>query len=628
MMSRAFLSLLLLGSLAPWNSAQAPSPTQASGTPVDDISAHRIEPLSYVRRYEDRVALNLPEFDLDADVLFMADKWAVTQPEFQRRALMYLGTSEIEQQITKLVTLQEIEAREAAGTATKADFLASDEDVDRKIGEIKELLRMQAQQAEAQQPDTAEGPQPEKPDPGDEAVAEFEASIEASIGWDKYREMLAAEAAFEKVFLPIPAEATGEAVHDAADGPVPDDDPKPEWMPQITWDALSHDESGKTLRQFVKGSAARGDPIPTFFKGQINTRIRTGVIQQLGVDYFFDANLPEGVFLRLGSRGVQRAQEALAATDAGDEAAMSQARAALAEAEALVTDVTTKELWFLVADQLSDADLPIIMRELLTMQAMERVLKKAGRWMDDEAFEEAYGAHKAEYEGTLFPLSAIIMFRGYDNLDRYREHYRYRGAYRAWREETMTEDELEDHYRAGGRLFFERGMAAVKMAYKGISTVAFQQSSLNAAEADLLEGFEASGGDFDAFAEAFPKPSVRATQGDDYHFQRNPLRMRMTESELSIFLAGYSLADDIFYHGVPGEVFGPVSQACRRHLLGAEINAGVWMAQVDNYTRGKPLGAFEGVNRQQATDDFLELNFVYWSQECLEDLVPKLSPAP
>ena len=65
-----------------------------------------------------------------------------------------------------------------------------------------------------------------------------------------------AEASFEKVFLPFPEGATGDPFHDLASGPVPEDDPKPEWLPQITWDALGRNESGRNLRQFVKSSAA------------------------------------------------------------------------------------------------------------------------------------------------------------------------------------------------------------------------------------------------------------------------------------------------------------------------------------------------------------------------------------
>ena len=42
---------------------------------------------------------------------------------------------------------------------------------------------------------------------------------------------------------------------------MPEDDPQPEWIPDITWKALSRDDNARNLRQFVKTSAAQGAPM-------------------------------------------------------------------------------------------------------------------------------------------------------------------------------------------------------------------------------------------------------------------------------------------------------------------------------------------------------------------------------
>jgi len=668
-----------------------PAGSQTPGAPIGDISAHRVDSLPYVRRMDEIVSLDalLAEVDLTADPVLMIGSVPFTQADFRERALMYLGIADVEQNITSLITLAEITQRVAQGEDA-ADYLPSEEDVDRKIEEIKELVRMNAEQQSAQR-----GVQGEVGELGDKAVEEFLKSINSSVGYEKYREMLGAEAAFEKVFLPLPKVATNEVIWDLAKGPVPEDDPKPEWLPQITWNALAIDDSGKTLRQFVKGAGSRGEDIPAFFKGQVLTRIRVGVVKQLGVDYFFDhTGLPEGVFLRLGEHGVatakQRvidaeewisgskvvleaaraadveAQAALASASAGDDATEQQqaalvdaevalifaknavaqatrshasapadlkaARAAVSVAQSAVKDITTDELWHLVAGTLSDADHEIILRESLTLEGMRRTLNQAGRWLDDDAFDQAYADHQAVYEGTLFPLSAIIMFRGYSSLDRYREHYRFRESYRRWRRDSMDPDDVENHYREGGRLFFERGSVHVDMAYKGIANDPFDLASLNSAQATLMSAFANVGsmaGDttmsFEDLLVQFPKPVVQNPQGNDRSFQRNPLRLRMTESDLSIFLTGYSLADDLFYHGSPGEYFGPYVQKCRRHAWGAELNAGAWIIRVENYTRSRPLAPLEGNNLSQADEDFLDLNYIYWSQECLRSLLGRVS---
>jgi hypothetical protein len=671
-----------------------PAGSQSLGQPISDISSHRVDSLPYVRRMDEIVSLDelLAKVDLTADPVLTIGAKKFSQAEFRQRALMYLGIADVEQTITTLITLAEITQRVAHGD--NADmYLPSEADVDRKINEIKELVRMNAQQQAQQR--GVEGDD----DIGDKAVADFLKSINSSVGFEKYREMLGAEAAFEKVFLPLPDEATNDVIWDLADGPVPEDDPKPEWLPQITWDALAIDDSGKTLRQFVKGSGSRGEDIPAFFKGQVLTRIRVGVVKQLGVDYFFDhTGLPDGVFMRLGEHGVAAAEQkvidatewisgsevaladaraleidgqtalaaaqvlAVAVVDAEGssegETALSAAEAALADAQAKVekainsyasapadlaaartavstarlsvTDVTTDELWHLVAATLSDADHEIILREALTLEGMRRTLNQAGRWLDDDAFDQAYADHQAVYEGTLFPLSAIIMFRGYSSLDRYREHYRYRESYRRWRRDSMNPDDVENHYREGGRLFFERGSVHVDMAYKGVSTVPFTMASLQAAESMLTTAFSQLGAasdpkTFEELLVEFPKPLVQNPQGGDRAFQRNPLRLRMTESDLSIFLNGYSLADDLFYHGSPGEYFGPYVQKCRRHAWGAELNSGAWIVRVEKYTRSRPLAPLEGNNLSQADEDFLDLNYMYWSQECLESLLGRVS---
>ncbi|MFT7461766.1 MAG: hypothetical protein ACI9EF_000100 [Pseudohongiellaceae bacterium] len=710
------LSFVLLAPIAlsaPFQDAQGsgPSPkvpinpagSQLSGVPVEDISSHRVESLPYVRRMDDIVSLAdlLAEVDLTADPVLTIGQRALSQAKFRRRALMYLGMAEVEQTITTLITLAEIDRRVAQGDSAD-NYLPSGEDVDRKIEEIKELVRMNAEQQVAQRTDGT-GPAPAE-DVGDIAVQEFLKSIDSSVGQQKYRDMLGAEAAFEKVFLPFPAMPTNEPVHDQAIGPVPEDDPKPDWLPEITWNALAIDDSGKTLRQFVKGAGSRGDTIPAFFKGQVLTRIRAGVVSHLGVEYFFDhSDLPAGVFMRLGGKGVAHAEaDVVAATDwiEGSKVALQASAAALADAQvalseaqivaaaksmdavsskdsaleaaevavesamkaydmavmaaksapsdleaavaavpasrAAVKDVTTDELWHLVAGTLSDADYDIILREALTLEAMERTLKQAGRWLGDEEFEVVYQEHEDVYKGTLFPLSAIIMFRGYSSLDRYREHYRYREAYRRWRKDTMNEDDLENHYREGGRLFFERGSVHVDMAFKGVSNVPFTEASLDNALAELTMGFGELGSpmgegeevhpmSFEELLLEYPKPVVQNPQGADRAFQRNPLRLRMTESDLSIFLTGYSLADDLFYHGSAGEFFGPYLQKCRRHAWGAELNAGAWIVRVDKFTRSRPLAPLEGTNRDQAEDDFLDLNYLYWSQECLESLLERVT---
>lgn len=562
------------------------------GRSVEDIGLHRVEPAPYVRRWEDVVQMNLEGIDIDADVVMTIGGKPVTRNEFRKRAIMYLAINKVDQEITRMVTETQRAALIEAG-ADPASLEPSSADLDEKVENVIAMVVMQSRGPDGQQDESS----------AQKARQDFLDSVEASVGMEAYRQMMGAEVAFEKVFLPMPTEPQGGEAWEPADGPPPENDPKPDWIPDVTWDALGMEESGKQLRSFVKSHGAKGQPIPSFFRGQITSTIRLGVIKLLGVQYFFDGDLPDDVFLRLGDR-----------------------------------DLMVDDLWAMVENEIVDTDIDLILREMLTLRGIRTTLEAAGQWMDNEQSEQAYAELNAQFEGTLFPLGSIIVIRGYRSLDRYREHWRHKESYFRWRKKSLTEEEIEDHYRTSGRLFFERGSVEVDLAHNALDLAEkpFCEARFDAAIADMDAAYavavEEDGMDAAAFqeiAKLFPRPLTRQTQDNpdpqaDRFFQRNPLRIRLTESEMSIFITGYSMADDIYYHGTEGEVFGPYGQRCRRHAWGAEINAGAWMARVDGFTRDRPLAPLQGRELDQATEDLLDLNYQYWSQECLKNLLPKV----
>ncbi|MHC4844654.1 MAG: hypothetical protein ACYTCU_00680 [Planctomycetota bacterium] len=586
----------------------APAPAGGSGSnlvPFDqnldapgipDIDAHLGERLRYVRRLDDRVIVDLPNLDLERDPVMQIDGRPVSRAEFRRRAVMYAGSNEIDRAITRLLTDRQIKLSVAEG-ADAASFEADSAFLDTKLEELETMLRVQARGGT----ELVEG----QPDPGDEVVNEWKNSIEASIGWDEYRRLLGADAQFELVFLPMPKEPVEGTPHDMADGPPPIDEERPEWMPQATWDALGHDEQGRNLRSFVKTWAINGEQIPAMFKPSILGKMREGMLKGEGVKFFFDTELPADVLLMVG-----------------DETVM------------------VDDIWPLVSGTLSETDTNLIVRELLTLEGMRSALEAAGKWIEQDEFDEIWYQHDQEYAGTLFPLRSIIMFRGYLSLDRYREHYRYRQAYNLWRRETLTEDEVLEHYQRGGRLFFERGNIVVDIAYVPLEDRPFNDASFEETDKLLEAAFakaqdewiaarEAAGeGEkiphwFEAVAAAY-EPPVSRQPTDNHNFQRSQLRMRLAESELSMMLTGYSLADDAFYRGQPGEVFGPWGQKCRRHAWGAELNAGSWAVHVKRFTRRSPVGPFSDRNRDMAYEDYLDLNYLWWAQESLKALLPSV----
>jgi len=631
---------------------------------IPDIRAHRGQELSYVRRAADRVVVDFSKVDVNADPVLMIGSRPVSRNEYRRRALMYAGGNEIDKHVTHLLTQQEIEKEtlayqdELKKTESNPDTLAARVQefrakfeldaaaIDRKYEEYKDLLRQQARQGVTINPGD--------PDPADRSIADFEASINSSIGMDAYRQLLAADAAFEKVFLPFPEGKVEGVSHDMQTGPPPMDEPRPDWIPQASWDALATDDQGRNLRSFVKTWAIDGTGIPGLFKPSILARVREGLLSQIGVSYFFDEDLPDDIFMKVGAQLVP-----------------------------------SSDIWYLVEGKLTDVDNELILRELLTLDAMKKGLTAAMRdvpppapgatpmpaaepaaatrvpaWLDRDSFAKVWHDHEDEYKNTLFPLRNIILFRGYTSLDRYREHYRYRQAYNLWRKSTLSDDEVLEHYQGGGRLFFERGNIQTDISFVELGQRPFTNAALDQSMLDL-QGFmdnaradwqterakveqdaKSEGGGGEAAVQAAvqkderdngpgnaawfarvarlhaPPPSPQG--GDGHNFQRSQLRMRMAEDELSIFVTGYSLADDVYYHGQKGEVYGPWAERCRQHAWGAEANAGSWAIAVRDFNRAGPVGAFEGRNRDLAYEDFLDLNYFHWAQESLKALLPSV----
>ncbi len=553
---------------------------------IADIEEHRVADLPYVRR-----ALNVVHFDtstadtLEDTVMWIGDQ-PVTRSEFRRRALMYAAVNEMEKQITLILTDVERERRVAAGEDREA-FTVSEEELDLKWEDALAMVRMQIEQQVNQKPELA--------GKLEEAVAEateqYVNSIETSVGMDAYRDMLAIDAAFEKVFLP---NATPDEV---IENPVdlatakPEEIERPSWFPESTWKALSIDETTMNLRTFLMNAVIEGTEMPSFFKPNIIGQIRDGLVKDVGVSYFFDdMSLPAEALCRVGDRVV-----------------------------------LTDEIWPLIEGEISDTDRELILRELLKLDAMKKDLVAEGSWLDDASFEEAWEAHEAEYRGTLFPLKNIIVFRGYTSVDRYREHYRYRESFGRGTKADLDNEDVLTHFQMGGRLFFERGSAVVDISYMSIGDAPFGEASFAATNDRLAEAFAAEGGNFDAFSASHPVPTAAtADQEVVRDYQRAPLRMKLAESELSIFVTGYSLADDLYYHGVPGEIFGPWPQRCRRHAWGAEANAGAWMVRVSDYTKRQELAPFEGREFELAREDYVDLNYFWWSEEALEDAIPSV----
>jgi hypothetical protein len=566
------------------------SPQDASLSSIPDIKAHRGTPLPYVRDRANVVPLSLGKIDPEAEVVLVADGRKVSRNEFRRRALMFAAVNETDKYVTKILT--EIEMSRAQAANEQRDFSVSDAEIDARLEDTKNLIRAQARGQMV--PDASITPSDDPNDPGERAVKDYIDSINDSIGMVEYRKLLAGDQLFEKVYLPFPAQKVEGEAWDFSKGPPPLDEPKPDWMPAATWDAMGRNEQGRNLRSFIKQWAINGEEIPAMFKPSILGMVRDGLIANITVSFFFDEPMPDNVFMRVGDRVV-----------------------------------TTDELWPLVAGRLNDTDIELIARELLTLEALHKNLVAAGAWMDDVQFKDAWTAYDAQYASSFIPLRTILQLRGYTSVDRFREHFRYRESYNKWKKAGLTDEEVLAHYQGGGRLFFERGNIVIDAAFLPLGNKPFNDANLDAlqtemekAVADAKAGAKEGEDWFAALMAKYPAPEARQPS-DGHTFQRNQLSMQTAESELSLFLTGYSKTQDAFYLADKGDIIGPWVERCRHHAWGAETNAGAWVIRVKDFTRRGPLPTFEGRNRDLAYEDWCDLNFFNWAQEGLKAILTK-----
>ena len=567
------------------------SPAEAVGASIPDIKAHRGAPLSYIRSAANRVEVNLGPIDPNAEVVFSVDGRPVSRNEFRRRALMFSAVNETDKYVTKILTDIEVERAKAAGETR--DLSISEAEIDARMEDTKNLIRAQAHGQMV--PDATTTATDDPNDPGENAVKEFVDSINESIGMEEYRKLLAGDQLFEKVYLPFPTEKVAGEAWDFAKGPPPLDEPKPDWMPAATWDAMGKNEQGRNLRSFIKQWAINGEEIPSMFKPSILSMVRDGLITNTTVSFFFDEEMPDEVFMRVGDKVV-----------------------------------TTDELWPLVAKNLVDTDYELIARELLTLEAVRKNLQAAGAWMDDRQFKDAWVAYEAQYTTSFIPLRTILQLRGYTSVDRFREHFRYREAYNKWKKGSLTDEEVLSHYQGGGRLFFERGTIVVDAAFMPLAGKTFNDAGLDALQKEMEAAVESArsgakpGEDwFAALMAKYPAPEARQPS-DGHTFQRNQLSMQTAESELSLLVTGYSKTQDAFYLADKGDIIGPWVERCRHHAWGAEQNTGAWVIRVRDFMRRGPLPAFEGRNKDLAYEDWCDLNFFNWAQESLKALLPKV----
>lgn len=533
-----------------------PSPQQPPAPPDQPIEKVRerrdYDHVPYIRRFEDVLDLDFTAVDFDADVIATIDGNPITKGEFELW-LAFTGGQVQGVRTAQLTRLTEQAVKRAvAEDADPKRFEVTDADVEAK-------LRSEDEQARAQ---------------GEAALAEYRKLVEDTLGIERYRRLIRATLQSEKLLLPPIVKVEGVA---------------PEGLPLEAAELLS---DRTDLRDYLNNAYLNQQDFPPMFRTQFLMMLQEAQVAKADIKYATEHELPPGVYMTINGESVP-----------------------------------TAEILDFVPNTPDTRDLAL--RLLLVYRAVDRELAKKNAILAPDTFQLVFEAHEAEYKGTLFPLPNLIRLRGFMSMPEYREYFRRRAAYQAMltdpavSSEQTWEANLRAHHGKYGKLFYENGKVTLDVLWSGLSEAEPETGGdLNVAWAKCLDRAysmlaELKGGKSVA--------DVRAALGHTYPVEptgllaaktRNELRNFLGENEYTIFINGYSFADDIFYNRIEGDTVGPM-KANRTLLPGMRSRMGYMIAQVKSFGFNSSLKSFEQ-QRAMVEQDYLDLNFAYFAHEALK----------
>lgn len=293
-------------------------------------------------------------------------------------------------------------------------------------------------------------------------------------------------------------------------------------------------------------------------------------------------------------------------------------------------DTLVADVWPELAPIVHPEDVKRIRAYLARMEAAHQELFARGAWLTDEEFAEVYGAEKAVGEGGPWNIDMVVLtMKRYPDMNSYKEVLRGQRSYEKMIDDTITEEVLTEWLPRAGRLL---GLGEVRTEVIHIASFdhtvnAWHDAGWAAAEAEALEVVEqlvaSEGADWDRLlaehsdfydapvqAQAGQAPPPQQRNGGRFGtIHRNLLMQLLGESEYTVFVDGYSIADEIYYHQNVGSLDGPFKGI-----------HGYYITRVDGRTGPKkPILLTDENIRSMVREDYVMQNFVVFAQEALQN---------
>ena len=292
-------------------------------------------------------------------------------------------------------------------------------------------------------------------------------------------------------------------------------------------------------------------------------------------------------------------------------------------------DTLVAEVWDEVKPLVHPEDVRRIRQFLARMEAARQDLFAKGAWLTDDEFQAVYDKEAAVGAGGPFNIDMVVLtMKRFPDMNSYKAVLRGQRSYEKMIQDQITEEELTNWVGRAGRLLGlgEVTTEIIHIAAYDHTVGAWHDNGWAAAQerADQMveQLVESEGADWDRLLEEnsdFYDPPVPAAaqqqpgqqlknKGRFGSIHRNLLMQMLGESEYTVFVDGYSIADEVYYHQNVGSIDGPFKG-----------KYGYYITRVDGRSGAKkPITLADENMRSMVLEDYVMQHFVVYAQQMLE----------
>ncbi len=217
-----------------------------------------------------------------------------------------------------------------------------------------------------------------------------------------------------------------------------------------------------------------------------------------------------------------------------------------------------------VAPSIKPEDRARALTEIVLSTALKKRLKEKGFWLDDAAFKKEFEAYRKPYAKSPFNVKVMALtFKGYPSFEAYKVRWRLEKSFEHMIAKEINDENLAKHGKAAAMFLGDGRLSAsmIRIPAFDDSKGTWKPGGFAIAKAKALKCMdEIKSGALD-FAKAKEKysfwPEARTNQGEMGNKSLNEFRQELQETEYSDFIAGYAIAEEIFFHVPAGAVAGP-----------------------------------------------------------------------